>query len=259
MASSAQSWGLIQAFHRGGKRQSRRESGSAVRQHLRGNEHNRVRTHGSDPAPDYARHSDQQNQRHCRRPGNGVREDVERLVAHGQTPPADCRVRQPWRRRHHYRRRSKELTELDVTTFLNLMVVLVPFLLITAVFSRLAVVELHLPSAAAGSNSDAPPFQLEVIVRDGGFELTNGGSVIASLPKVAEGYDLSQLGDYVYSLKQEYPDANSASVLMEPDIEYDHLIQVMDVVRAVEMPAQAAGGEPVMLALFDQISVGSAP
>ena len=43
-------------------------------------------------------------------------------------------------RKHHYRRRSKEQpNELDVTTFLNLMVVLVPFLLIlenTAVIRR---------------------------------------------------------------------------------------------------------------------------
>ncbi len=162
-------------------------------------------------------------------------------------------------RRHHYRRRSKELTELDVTTFLNLMVVLVPFLLITAVFSRLAVVELHLPSAAAGATTDAPPFQLEVIVRDAGFELTNGNSVIASLPKVEDAYDLEQLGEYVYSLKQEYPDSNAASVLMEPEIAYDHLIQVMDIVRTVKLPAEEEGGEPIMLALFDQISVGSAP
>ena len=162
-------------------------------------------------------------------------------------------------RRHHYRRRSKELTELDVTTFLNLMVVLVPFLLITAVFSRLAVVELHLPSANSGANTDAPPFQLEVIVRDAGFELTNGSAVIASLPKVDDIYDLDQLGEYVYSLKQEYPDSNTASVLMEPDIAYDHLIQVMDIVRTVEVPADEPGDDPVMLALFDQISVGSAP
>ena len=35
-------------------------------------------------------------------------------------------------RRHHYRRRSKDPAELDMTTFLNLMVVLVPFLLIAA-------------------------------------------------------------------------------------------------------------------------------
>ncbi len=162
-------------------------------------------------------------------------------------------------RRHHYRRRSKELTELDVTTLLNLMVVLVPFLLITAVFSRLAVVELHLPSASSGANTEAPPFQLEVIVRGAGFELTNGSAVIASLPKVEDAYDLDQLGEYVFSLKQEYPDSNTASVLMEPDIAYDHLIQVMDIVRTIQMPAEEPGDEPVMLALFDQISVGSAP
>ena len=42
------------------------------------------------------------------------------------------------RKRHHYRRRTKNTYDIDVTTFLNLMVVLVPFLLITAVFSRRA-------------------------------------------------------------------------------------------------------------------------
>ena len=36
------------------------------------------------------------------------------------------------------------------------------------------------------------------------------------------------------SLKRDYPDENDASVLLEPDIEYDHLIQVMDVVRSME-------------------------
>jgi len=46
------------------------------------------------------------------------------------------------RKRHHYKRRVSTTYEIDVTTFLNLMVVLVPFLLITAVFSRLTIVEL---------------------------------------------------------------------------------------------------------------------
>ena len=56
-------------------------------------------------------------------------------------------------RRHHYKRRTKPEHELDVTTFLNLMVVLVPFLLITAVFSQLTIVELNLPSSAGGASS----------------------------------------------------------------------------------------------------------
>ena len=56
-------------------------------------------------------------------------------------------------RRHHYKRRTKPAHELDITTFLNLMVVLVPFLLITAVFSRLTIVELTVPSSAGGAAS----------------------------------------------------------------------------------------------------------
>ncbi len=93
-------------------------------------------------------------------------------------------------RRHHYRRRANEPAELDMTTFLNLMVVLVPFLLITAVFSRITIVELSLPSSAGGPAPTDPSFRMEVIVRGEGLELSNGTSVIATIPKRDDEYDL---------------------------------------------------------------------
>ena len=66
-------------------------------------------------------------------------------------------------RQHHYRRRTKDPADLDMTTFLNLMVVLVPFLLITAVFSRITIVELSLPSSAGGAAApNDPGFRVEV-------------------------------------------------------------------------------------------------
>ncbi len=77
-------------------------------------------------------------------------------------------------KRHHYRRRPTASSELDMTTFMNLMVVLLPFLLMTAVFSRINVVELTLPSAAGGGAPSEPEFRLEVIVRETGIELSNG-------------------------------------------------------------------------------------
>ena len=161
-------------------------------------------------------------------------------------------------RRHHYRRRTGEPPELDMTTFLNLMVVLVPFLLITAVFSRITIVELTLPSAAQGAVDEKPGFRIEVIVRDQGLELTNGSSVIATLPKQEEAYDLETLSELVVSLKRDHPDADAASVLLEPDIEYDHLIQVMDVVRSAELRG-AEDEEPLRVALFTDIAIGDAP
>jgi len=162
-------------------------------------------------------------------------------------------------RQHHYRRRSRDPAELDMTTFLNLMVVLVPFLLITAVFSRITIVELSLPSSSGGAAAiNNPSFRVEVIVRDEGLELSNGTMVIATIPKVDDEYDLKKLSEFVLSLKRDYPDENDASVLLEPDIEYDHLIQVMDVVRSMERPG-AAEGEITRVALFTDIAIGDAP
>ena len=166
-------------------------------------------------------------------------------------------------RRHHYKRRTKkDAYDIDVTTFLNLMVVLVPFLLITAVFSRLTIVELNLPSTSGGAASVQEGFNLEVIVREAGIELTNGKSVIASIPKVEGDFDLDTLSDYIVDLKQQYPGQEAASVLMEAQIPYDYLIQVMDIVRSVEVPIEDAvdGNEQFeLVALFSEISVGDAP
>ncbi len=162
------------------------------------------------------------------------------------------------RKRHHYKRRVSATYEIDVTTFLNLMVVLVPFLLITAVFSRLTIVELNLPSAAGGPASNEDSFRVEVIVREEGMEISNGSATIASIPKKDDEYDFEGLSELIVELKREYPNQDAASVLMEPLIPYDHLIQVMDVVRAVEVPT-GIEGEVELYALFSEISVGEAP
>jgi biopolymer transport protein ExbD len=158
-------------------------------------------------------------------------------------------------RAHHYRRRQKETPDLDMTTFMNLMVVLVPFLLISAVFSRIAIVELDLPSTR-GAPPTAPTFRVEVVVRDAGLEIMDGAQVIAAIPKVDGEYDLPKLSEYLVAIKREYPEKADASVLLEPDIEYDHLIQVMDTVRSVETHD---GGEITRAELFTAISIGDAP
>jgi biopolymer transport protein ExbD len=162
------------------------------------------------------------------------------------------------RRQHHYRRPAADPAEPDMTTFLNLMVVLVPFLLITAVFSRITIVELSLPSSTGGPAPTDPGFRVEVIVREQALEVTNGTAVIARIPKEDGEYDLATLSDLVLSLKRDHPDADAASVLLEPDIAYDHLIQVMDVVRSAEL-SEAESEEVTRVALFTDISVGDAP
>ena len=161
-------------------------------------------------------------------------------------------------RKHHYKRNKGNTYDIDVTTFLNLMVVLIPFLLITAVFSRLTIVELDLPSNASGAAPQQESFRIEVIVREPGIEISNGTAVIATVPKKDGDYDLESLSEMMVALKQEYPDIDTASVLMEDFIPYDYLIRVMDIVRTVEVPT-GVENEYELYALFSDISVGEAP
>ena len=64
-------------------------------------------------------------------------------------------MRSRWRKR-----RQHEPAELNITSFMNLMVILVPFLLITAVFSRMAILELNLPRLSQWSRRPSPNFRL---------------------------------------------------------------------------------------------------
>src|SRR5690606_12605624 len=68
-------------------------------------------------------------------------------------------------RRQRRTRRHQDVEELHITAFMNLMVVLVPFLLITAVFSRMSILELNLPGPSSEPVPlEEPQFNLEVIV-----------------------------------------------------------------------------------------------
>jgi len=161
-------------------------------------------------------------------------------------------------RRYHNKRRREETSGLDVTTFLNLMVVLIPFLLISAVFSRVTILELSVPTSAGESVLNTPNFAIEVIVRKSGLEIANGSSVEAAFPKKDGQYDLQMLHEMLTRLKGLYPEKEDATVLMEPDIEYDYLIKIMDAVRGAEV--QTEGSEQVKkIVLFPNISIGDAP
>jgi len=160
-------------------------------------------------------------------------------------------------RRHHYKTKSKEAPELDITTFMNLMVVLVPFLLITAVFSRITVMEINIPAGASGP-ADKPKVTIEVIVRKDRLELGNGVGVVAKMPNVDGKYDIATLSDYLQKIKGNYPDKTDATILIEPDIEYDQMVKIMDAVRSAEMKQEGTELK-LKTALFPDMSLGEAP
>ena len=173
-------------------------------------------------------------------------------------------------------RRERKPAELLLVPMIDIFTVLVTFLLMTAVFSRIAIMQIDLPSSAAPKPSE-PKFRLEVIVRQDGFDLSDGKEAIGTIPKVSGAYDLNGLTRGVLEVKREHPTSEDASVLSEPKVPYDDLVQAMDAIRSAELPAsdplvagQAVAGAPagaagvaapqiVKVALFTNIALGDAP
>jgi biopolymer transport protein ExbD len=157
------------------------------------------------------------------------------------------------------RRIRRHAAELDVTAFINLIVVLVPFLLSTAVFTRLSVIDLALPaqSSSAVEQLKVDDLKLEVVIRPDALEVGDRiGGLIQRIPHANGHIDHAALSALMQQLKTRFPDKASATLLSQPDTPYEVLIQVMDTVR--EVPA-SGGAKARPVALFPEISIGDAP
>lgn len=156
------------------------------------------------------------------------------------------------------RHRRKDAGELNITAFMNLMVVLVPFLLITAVFSRLTILELNLPSSTEVTPETPQLLNLEIVVRKDELQVADRGTgLLRSIPRTEGGEDLEALKSFLRDeVKARFPDASAVTILLEPDIAYDTVVQVMDAVR---VDTTETDGRLVQAELFPDISIGDAP
>jgi biopolymer transport protein ExbD len=102
------------------------------------------------------------------------------------------------------RRPTRGTPELNITAFLNLMVILVPFLLITAVFSQMTILELNLPPQ---KNQNQPQNQkkernFEIIIRKNELIVADTvGGAIQSFKKENGEFDMKAVSDLLVQIK----------------------------------------------------------
>ena len=157
------------------------------------------------------------------------------------------------------RKARRDVHTIDVTAFLSLMVILVPFLLVTAVFSRTAILEVQPAGGEGDAEGIADPLQLQVTVRQAVFEVsyfeTSGEAQSVSIDRIADTQALDTLATLADELKTRHPGSLEATVLLEPQIAYEVLIDVLDVLR---LKLYAQGGLLERQELFPLIALGPA-
>jgi biopolymer transport protein ExbD len=150
-------------------------------------------------------------------------------------------------------------SELNLTSMIDMMTILVFFLLVHGGFIRLAVLQLNLPSAQSTAQPEPPAFELEITVREASIDIGDrSAGLINRVVKTESGYDYAQLTDQLRRIKEQYPAKEEATVLVEPYIPYEVLVAVMDRVRVAEERDDVLN-RVNRVELFPQVSVGDAP
>ena len=161
------------------------------------------------------------------------------------------------------RRRSRDTdVELNITAFLNLMVVLIPFLLINAVFAQVSILQLNLPavndSSTPSEDDEKDKLVLEVLIYGNRYEVVdrNTSAVLKIVDNQGDKHDSKALHDYLVTLKEKFPEETAITLLCEDDTPYEVMIHPKD---AVQEWILQAGGSLIKKELFPSISIGSAP
>jgi len=160
------------------------------------------------------------------------------------------------------RKGSQEAKDLDITSFMNLMIVLVPVLLMSMVFNHVTVLDLKLPDGAA---SDSPPDeknqQLELVISPDHMDLNYPAGIrLKRIGKVDGEYDYKVLSTILQEVKRQLKDKGIEKrdilVLSQPNTNYETLVSVMDTARSFQAVVAAS---VVDAELFPDISLGDAP
>ena len=181
-------------------------------------------------------------------------------------------------RRVRSSRGPRQEAELDITAFMNLMIVLVPVLLLGMVFSQITVLDLKLPDAASGDSQDKPDNQqIELVIRKD-VMLVNypRGIQLKRIPKIAApveddagpqtGVEPAMIHDFKMlslvlqevkrQLREKAIEKRNITVLSEPDTRYQDIVSAMDAVRSYKAVVAAS---VVDAELFPEVSFGDAP
>lgn len=173
---------------------------------------------------------------------------------------------------------SRNEAELDITAFMNLMIVLVPVLLLGMVFSQITVLDLKLPDAAAGDSVEDKTRKkdIELVIRDDGMTVNYPrGILLKAIPKVpapepedgeavppeqAEVHNFEMLSLVLQEVKRQLREKGiekrDITVLSEPNTTYQTIVSAMDTVRSYKAVVAAS---VVDAELFPEVSFGDAP
>src|SRR5256885_14082332 len=130
--------------------------------------------------------------------------------------------------------------QINLVPFIDLLSCCISFLLITAVWTQLARMDVtQKGQGAAGASDEKPPEQtvsLTLFIDKDGYTFAKSTGETTPIPLKGDDYDYAKLADTLKDAKSAYPDKNDIQVKSDDTVLYNKIIRTMDVVLSSKFP-----------------------
>ena len=131
--------------------------------------------------------------------------------------------------------------DVNIVPFIDLMSVLITFLLLTAVWTQVSMIQIG--SSIYGKKTEEtpapPPDQADVVlkleIRNNGYYLTVG-SQSTNIPMLNGDFDEAALVTQLQKAKELHPNKTDSAIAMADDLPYERLIKGMDAMLKAGFP-----------------------
>jgi biopolymer transport protein ExbD len=122
--------------------------------------------------------------------------------------------------------------QLNLIPMIDLLSVLISFLLMTAVWTQVARIDVkqqpNLPSDEPTPPPDEEKINLTVLIKASGYTISVKGAVVKEIEKKGDTYDSKALAEVLKNAVAEHPENHDVTVTSEDKVPYQELITVMD-------------------------------
>jgi biopolymer transport protein TolR len=132
---------------------------------------------------------------------------------------------------------------INLVPFIDLLSCCISFLLITAVWTQLARMDVtQKGQGAAGSTDEKPPeaqIQLTLFIDSDGYTFATSTGENTPIPKKGEEYDFTKLADVLKNIRsnpQVPADKRDIAVKSDDKVVYNNIIRTMDIVISAGFP-----------------------
>ena len=161
-----------------------------------------------------------------------------------------------------------EDTQLNLIPIMNLLTALIPFLLLSATFYHVSIIQVSVPVASEGGETDVEkepdaitltlqvlPDRIELGAQSDAMSEKELDEIAATIPRkpakeASDEEDFTALTDKAFELKTKYAESDTVIVVPKPDIPYNEVVSVMDAVRKT---TRDVAGQIASVSVFQRV------